>query len=436
MKSLNVLFKLILCGFMFFSFSNVTHAQLLKKLKKSTKRAAEETIQRKVEEKTEEKTGEAVDGVFNVPGKIKDNGKKSKRKKGKGNSDSDGGFTDGNTISSGKGQQDIITGSQFFPDGSVLFEEQFRQDRHGDFPANWETNSGGEIITVNGEKALKFYPDGVYLANTGTLPENYALEFDLTTSNLDYKGLASSHFGVIFSDQKSLNKKPANGADFGFSLWYNGNSDFVQVKNWGKISSKIDNKITYDIKSKLNRTSHFTMVVNKNRLRVYIDNEKLLDLPSLLQNNIARHVLFYLNGTSNAENHITAISNVKVTEEGQDLRSQILKGGFSTTKILFASGSDKLKPESYSFLDDLAQTLLNDQSLSVSIIGHTDSDGSEATNLALSKKRAESVKKYLADKGVQESRLQTDGKGEGEPVADNSTSEGKAQNRRVEFKKI
>ena len=248
--------------------------------------------------------------------------------------------------------------------------------------------------------------------------------------------MASSHFGVIFSDQKSLNKKPANGADFGFSLWYNGNSDFVQVKNWGKVSAKIDNKITYDIKSKLNRTSHFTMVVNKNRLRVYIDNEKLLDLPSLLQNNIARHVLFYLNGTSNAENHITAISNVKVTEEGQDLRSQILKGGFSTTKILFASGSDKLKPESYSFLDDLAQTLLNDQSLSVSIIGHTDSDGSEATNLALSKKRAESVKKYLADKGVQESRLQTDGKGEGEPVADNSTSEGKAQNRRVEFKKI
>ena len=436
MKSINVTFKLILCGIILFSFSNAAQAQLLKKLKESAKRAAEETIQRKVEEKTEEKTSEAVDSVFNVPGKIKDNGKKSKRKRGKGNLDSDEDFADGNIIESGQDQQNIVSGSQFFPNGNVLFNEQFSQDRQGDFPANWETNSGGEIITVNGEKALKFYPDGVYLANTGTLPENYAFEFDLTTSNLDYKGLASSHFGVIFSDQKSLNKKPANGADFSFSLWYNGNSDFVQVKNWGKVSSKIDNKISYNVKSKLNTTSHFTLVVNKSRLRVYVDNEKMLDLPSLLQNNIAQHILFYLNGTSNAENHIAAISNVKVTEEGQDLRSQILKGGFSTTKILFASGSDKLKPESYSFLDELAQTLIADESLSVNIIGHTDSDGAEEANLALSKKRAESVKKYLADKGVRESRLQTDGKGESTPVAGNGTAEGKAQNRRVEFKKI
>ena len=73
--------------------------------------------------------------------------------------------------------------------------------------------------------------------------------------------------------------------------------------------------------------------------------------------------------------------------------------------------------------------------MNINIVGHTDSDGSDDTNLALSKKRAESVKNAL----VAEFRVssttgfQTDGKGESDPVSDNSTTEGKAQNRRVEF---
>lgn len=423
--------------FTFFLLTGVnSNAQLLKKIKESAKRAAEETIQRKVEDKTQEKTEEAMDSLFNAPEKMKKTEKHSKQKGANENSDYNDGLS-GELTGSIQNQQNIVTGSQFFPEGNLLFEEQFQQDMQGDFPVNWETNSGGEIILINGQKALRFYPDGVYLANTGVLPENYALEFDLTTSNLNYKGLASSRFGVIFSNEKTLSKKPASGAGFSFSLWYNGQSDYVLVKNWDKnTSSKIDNKISYDIRSKLNTTSHFTLLVNGKRLRVYVDSGKVLDLPSLLQNNVAQHVTFYLNGTSNEQSHIVAISNIKITEEGQDLRSQILKGGFSTTKILFASGSDKLKSESYSFLDKLAQTLNNDESLRVSIIGHTDSDGAEAANLTLSKKRAESVKRYLIDQGVQEDRLQTYGKGESDPLATNETEEGKAQNRRVEFKKL
>ena len=113
----------------------------------------------------------------------------------------------------------------------------------------------------------------------------------------------------------------------------------------------------------------------------------------------------------------------------------ILKGGFSTTKILFDSGSDKLKPESFSFLDKIGKALESDATLSIKIIGHTDSDGDSKANLKLSEKRAASVKAYLASK-FNLQNLQTEGKGESEPVADNTTTEGKAQNRRVEFKKI
>jgi outer membrane protein OmpA-like peptidoglycan-associated protein len=73
----------------------------------------------------------------------------------------------------------------------------------------------------------------------------------------------------------------------------------------------------------------------------------------------------------------------------------------------------------------------------VKIVGHTDSDGSDAANLDLSKKRAASVKESLTkDFGIDEARMETDGKGESEPIDKNDTPVGKANNRRVEFIKI
>jgi OmpA-OmpF porin, OOP family len=73
----------------------------------------------------------------------------------------------------------------------------------------------------------------------------------------------------------------------------------------------------------------------------------------------------------------------------------------------------------------------------VRIVGHTDSDGDDNSNLDLSKRRAASVKSSLASEfGIEEARMETDGKGETEPVSDNNTPQGKANNRRVEFIKI
>jgi outer membrane protein OmpA-like peptidoglycan-associated protein len=75
----------------------------------------------------------------------------------------------------------------------------------------------------------------------------------------------------------------------------------------------------------------------------------------------------------------------------------------------------------------------NPQIAKVRVEGHTDSVGSDETNLTLSQGRAESVMKYLTDKGVDASRLEAKGFGESKPLADNKTEEGRAKNRRVEF---
>ncbi|MCD8538427.1 MAG: OmpA family protein [Leadbetterella sp.] len=436
---------------LWFAVVQTAPAQITRKVKKAAERGAERTLERRVEKESSKKTDEVLDKVFEEkPAKKQEGGKEAgeakpgdkkgtaeaaapgtNRQEGSGAGFPETGKAPGNSL--GSSRDEWVTGSTFFPNGQVIYSEDFGKDAVEDFPAAWETSSGGEVITINGKKALRFYPNGVYLAGNGRLPENYALEFDLTTQNLAYKGSSGSAFDLIFSDERGLAKTPANGARFRLPLWYKA-GQHVLVSNWGKGVSKIDNKIDFALDSRLNTTTHYTVVVNGRRLRVYLDNQKVVDLPSLLQNSTGRSFAFYLWGTKPEEyDHIVAVSNIKITEEGQDLRSMILKGGFSTTQILFASGSDKIQASSYGFLDELATTLNANTEFKLLIIGHTDSDGEEAANRALSGKRAESVKSYLAGKGVAADRLQTEGKGEGEPVAPNTTPEGKAQNRRVEF---
>jgi outer membrane protein OmpA-like peptidoglycan-associated protein len=102
--------------------------------------------------------------------------------------------------------------------------------------------------------------------------------------------------------------------------------------------------------------------------------------------------------------------------------------------IYFDSGSSTIKSTSYGVLDDIVQLLQENPDVLVEIVGHTDSDGSEGFNQTLSEQRAQSVANYLTQKGIPSSRLSTSGMGESSPVASNSTPEGKAQNRRIEFR--
>ncbi len=428
-----------------------SQGQFIEKLGKKAQKSAERTLERRVEKETEKATDDVLDEVFegndsgsgSQPTNSKENSGNTNSGSNTGNSSgtgygnsSPGNSTGSGTVGSSTGAT-IVSGSTFFPDGDILFEESFAQDAFGDFPANWETNSGGEIISVSNQKALRLYPNSLCIANTGKLPENYALEFDLTTANLAYDGLSGSEFRFQFTNENKLNKDLRERSEFHFSLWQGSAvSDKIHVENFGT-ENKISNNINFKMNEKFNHTVHFTVVVNGKRARVYIDNEKVIDLPSFLQNNVGRYVQFYLRGTEPTRNHIAAISNVKITEEGEDIRSLLLKGGFSTTKILFDTGSDQIKAGSYKFLDKVGKTLAADPSLKVAIIGHTDSDGDSKANLTLSQKRAAAVKQYLTSNfSIPDASLQTDGKGESSPVADNATSEGKAQNRRVEFKKL
>jgi outer membrane protein OmpA-like peptidoglycan-associated protein len=101
--------------------------------------------------------------------------------------------------------------------------------------------------------------------------------------------------------------------------------------------------------------------------------------------------------------------------------------------LSFDTGSATIKPQLRPVLDPFAASLKDDPKAQLTIIGHTDSTGSEAVNNPLSVERAQSVRDYLTARGVSPTRIQTEGRGEREPVAENSTEAGRAKNRRVEI---
>lgn len=101
--------------------------------------------------------------------------------------------------------------------------------------------------------------------------------------------------------------------------------------------------------------------------------------------------------------------------------------------ILFDFNKSELKDNARVNIQNLAATMKNNPETNILVIGHTDNVGSDAYNNSLSERRAEAVKSFTTAQGISSGRLSIQGKGESEPIADNSTETGRSQNRRVEI---
>lgn len=123
----------------------------------------------------------------------------------------------------------------------------------------------------------------------------------------------------------------------------------------------------------------------------------------------------------------TAGSGVDVTQEGNGILLNL-------PDVTFAVDSTVISPSFQATLDKVAQSMKDYPNSLIDVYGHTDSTGSDAYNLDLSKRRADSVARYLIMRGVSSARIQTQGMGKNYPVASNDTAEGRALNRRVEIK--
>lgn len=128
-----------------------------------------------------------------------------------------------------------------------------------------------------------------------------------------------------------------------------------------------------------------------------------------------------------AEEIKQTVPNAEVIREGEGIIVKFDSG------ILFDVDQSALKGEARANIESLATSLKNNPQTNILIVGHTDASGTDAYNYRLSERRAASVKTYAVNQGIAASRLTTEGRGETEPISDNTTDSGKAQNRRVEI---
>jgi len=326
----------------------------------------------------------------------------------------------------------------------IIFQDNFEKDAIGDFPAKWNTSKSGEVKKLTGfdNKYLKINDGAVVNVQlTKPLPVNFTAEFDLIVPNDIPMRYASFGFGskpikidwllapkeaVVFSFH-SNQKRYSEGLKFGTQKF--SSSDF-KLK-------------TLDYKTPLNQPIKIAIAVNDKRIRLYADGIKIVDMPTSFDATFRKNFFFSAttHGAADSKLNYFYISNVVIAEAGEDRRSQVLKdlmenGSFSTNAILFATNSDKIQAGSKEIIQQITDALKESKEMKLQIIGHTDNDGDDAKNLLLSKKRAAAIKAKLISMGIAASRLTTDGKGETAPIADNTSAEGKAQNRRVEFKKV
>lgn len=329
----------------------------------------------------------------------------------------------------------------FIPGEKIIAFEDFASTSVGDFPAGWNTNASAEIVTIDGKpgKWLMFTKPGSFSPEfTDKLPDDFTFEFDLM-HGVPVNGAAITlAFAQIENASQMQNWGVCeNNVNFGFESAPAGTQEGVtktaSVKNF---AGEPGNSSTTTELNDLNNPLHISVWRQKERVRLYANQVKLWDLPKAITKEATLNsiIFFMMNAEPGAQHYI---SNLRLAVGAPDTRNKLLAGKWVTHGILFDVNSANIKPESYGTLKEMANVLKENPDLKVKIVGYTDSDGNEADNLDLSKRRAAAVKAALTSEfGISEARMQTDGKGEGEPIDKNDTPAGRANNRRVEFIKI
>ncbi len=423
----------ILSSFIFINLFAYAQESLKDKLKRKLAEAKERTTDQTIdkiigkgEQKVDQEINEAIDG---------------KPKSPKNNTNTEEQTNAKVTSSAGVSSPKLSATSKFdFISGEkIIGFENFSEDAIGDFPAKWNTNSGGELVSVTAGagKWLKFGQKGIFFPEyINALPENFTVEFDMLVS--DDLSAMQSGLKVIFPalQDRNLNfdqyftDKVSVSLDIHPSDNNAGTSNIFVIDNNGQNILNNDAKFSY-LSSKINRVSIWRQ---KSRLRIYINDYKVWDLPRAFIPNINYSILFATNIFEGA----AFLNNLKIAVGAPDTRNKLITDGKLVTRgILFDVNSAQIRPESGGILKEIATVLQENPTVKIKIIGHTDNDGSANANLELSKKRAEAVKAALNNiYSIDANRIQTDGKGAAEPSEPNLNAQAKANNRRVEFIKL
>lgn len=434
--------KIILAFAMIFGMAQMSNAQFFKKLKKRAEESAKRTVERKVEEKTEQKTEQAFDSIFEI-------GKKKKQTTEEGVFD-----TTDNEMNEPMMEEPVEVLSfeayskfDFTPGETIIGFEDFSQDEIGDLPARWNTGTSAEVVSLSTHEG-KWMRIGrgtsAYVADfISEIPENFTLEFDVIFDYEPSKWAYSRRIGFMLSDLEDpnyqLNKRQVGRNFFRMNLVGDIGAEYFKVATNTQLNSDARFPLEQFGKNSTQRGEVMRVSIwrQKTRIRVYVDGQKIFDIPRALEKGVTPKTL-RLQSQVSEENEYFYISNIRYAVGKPDMRNKLLtEGKLITYGITFDKGSATLKEESYGTLKKIAGILNDNPELQVKVVGHTDADGDADFNMQLSMKRSTAVAQSLIEQfGVSSEQLSSDGKGETELLDAGTSLESKAKNRRVEFIKL
>nr|WP_321357270.1 OmpA family protein [uncultured Draconibacterium sp.] len=417
-RSFTILFALMLV------FSALCTTAQVKNVQEEAERKGTQRANRKIDKGIDKGFDKIEEGIGSLFSK-----KKKKKKDNDSSSENQNQNTDmsreNTSVEPATSKMDVQWSKfDFVPGDEVIFEDgPDIMEENGEFPSRWDLEQGQvEIAEVNGETVMIFLDGGKimpYLENSNEdyLPDVFTIEFDYYTPK------DGNRFSFYLTDAK--HQRPADSQEFEVTPIRVSTPDGNYVEHSGRDYTYCQNGCW----------THVSVAYTKGKLKVYLDDTRLINIPHYEHNPSGLTLYPYFANAS--DDKAFYVKNVRIAQGGVKYYDRVLnEGKIVCNGIRFDVNKATLKPESMGPINTIFELMQKQTDLKFSVEGHTDADGDETKNQTLSEQRAESVMNKLIEMGIASDRLVSKGFGESVPVDNNSTPEGKANNRRVEFVKF
>ncbi len=419
-------YKIILFFSLNILFVFSINAQLIdpnKEVERQGTRRANQKIEEGVDEGFD-KLEEGIGSLFKKKKKSNYNNKQKTTETSSDSSSSDGRSSNEDSEIESANMDVSWSKFDFVPGDKVIFEDgPDLMEENGEFPSRWDLISGQvEIASVNGETVMMFLDGGKiipYLKNSKEdyLPDVFTIEFDYYTPK------DGNRLSFYLTDQK--NQRVSEGQEFEVTPIRVSTPDGNYVEHPERDYTYYENGCW----------THVSLAYTKGKLKVYLDDTRLINIPHYEHNPSGFTIYPYFASASNKQAFF--VKNVRIAKGGVKYYDRMLsEGKIICNGIRFDVNKATLKPESMGPINKIFELMQKQPDLKFSVEGHTDSDGDDTKNQMLSEQRAKAVMNTLIGMGIASERLSSKGYGESKPIDNNTTAEGKANNRRVEFVKI
>lgn len=410
---------ILICGLW---LTTPMNAQFLNRLIESAKKSAEDAIEQQVNKKVEE----GIDKAFNpeVPEKEQQEQQQQEEAEPQQQAVQRQPQAQAPTPASTKTLESAYAKSDFVPGDEIMFEDDLVGEQMGEFPSKWDLLEGNaEIASVNGKTVINLTDISTEIMPLMKNQKNYLTE----AFTLEFDFLGGSDEKSIYCDY-IIHLKNIEGEDVA-TINLNGTASGWAYTSWITASGE-QRETRSAAPAKEEEWNHVALSFNKRALKVYLNGSRIVNIP-----NCARPQYFTLQRSYWAD-HRNLMTNVRLCKGAVPLYNRLITDGkIITYAITFDIGKANIKTESMTEINRIAQLMKDNGDLKFEVQGHTDNTGTVAGNQKLSEQRAQAIVNKLVEMGIAANRLSAKGMGQSAPLADNSTDEGRAKNRRVEFVK-